>query len=128
MSLKYALIHWLFHFLPVILFYSLLKFSSSQLFVMLLSVVIIDVDHLPRIRKLSWKKWLKESTNFHIPRKYCFHNFFSLFLFSILSLLILDQKYFLLGICSLLIGLHLLWDLLEDVFIFKMGYKHWKLI
>jgi hypothetical protein len=127
MSLAYAAIHWFFHFLPVIFLYSSFKFSSSQLFAMLLSVAIIDIDHLPRIRELGWKKWLKESTNFRAPRKYCLHNLFSLSLFSVLSLLILDKKYFLFGICSLLIALHLLWDFLEDVFIFKMGYKHWKL-
>lgn len=112
--------------LPAIFFYFIFRLNFFEFFLVLVAAGIIDIDHLPRIKKIGLIDWAKKSMNFHIPRKYPMHNFLTIFIFLSLSLFIFYPKFFLLGICFLVIALHLLWDFCEDIFIFRMRIKHWK--
>jgi len=126
MGFKYAIFHWSFHLLPTILFYFIFKLNFFEFFLVLVAAGIVDIDHLPRIRKKGLVGWAKESMNFHIPRRYPLHNFLAIPIFLLLSLFIFYPEFFLIGLSSLAITLHLLWDFFEDIFIFGMRIKHWK--
>jgi hypothetical protein len=118
MGLKYATFHWFVHFLFASLIIIFLKLDFSCFLVAFFSTIFIDLDHLPFVLK----KGLKEVIKFSEPKKYFLHNFIFLFLFFLLSFLPINLSF---RIIFLSFFIHLLWDLLEDVLIFKMGIKHW---
>jgi len=125
MGLKYAIFHWSFHLLFVIIIYFLFRLDLFNLFLIILATGLVDADHVFRIKKYGLIKWVKDSMEFHLPRKYPLHNFLVLFICLLASLLIFYN--FSLGICLLSATLHLLWDFFEDITIFKMGVKHWRI-
>lgn len=61
------------------------------------------------------------------PRKYFLHNLVVMFISLICSVLVFYQQYFVFGVFSLAVASHLAWDFFEDVVVFKMGIKHWKI-
>jgi len=69
--------------------------------------------------------WLRAVTEFKKPRKYFMHNIYFVFLLFLLVLVSFHFKFFAWKI-FLAILIHLLWDLFEDVIIFKMGIEHWR--
>lgn len=123
--LLYFLSHGLIHLLLVALISFVFRLGLSGLLLVFLSSAFIDADHLPFIKKRGINGWVK-SWGSHVVKPYPLHNFFTLFLFSMASLFVFDSCLFIIGICSLSVTLHLLWDFIEDVFIFKMGDKHWR--
>jgi len=129
MDLKYYSSYFLFHGLIHLFFVGLIsiifQLSLFQLILVFLASAAIDADHLPFIKKKGVNYWMKVWGS-HIIKSYPLHNFLVLIIFLIASLFVLDPELFIVGICSLSVALHLLWDLIEDGVIFKMGIKHWK--
>jgi hypothetical protein len=123
---SYLTFHASLHLFFVILIYLLLRLDFVQLLLVLLASAAVDLDHLPFIRKKGVKYWVKVWGN-HIIKSYPLHNFTMIVIFSIGSLFAFDQQLFLIGICSLSAALHLIWDLIEDVLIFRMGFRHWSI-
>lgn len=127
MGLKYAIFHWSFHLFFVILISLVFKLDFFNFLLAFLAAGFIDIDHMSKIKKLGLIGWAKKSMEFHIPRKYPLHNFLFLFILFILSFLVLFDQLFSLGIIFLSMFCHLLFDFLEDVLIFRMGTRHWKI-
>lgn len=125
MSFKYFLSHGIVHLFLVGLLFIIFKLDLFGLLLVFFSSVLIDIDHLPFIKKKGVNYWIKVWRS-HIVKSYPLHNFLTLFIFSIGSLLIFDQDLFIIGVCFLSATLHLLWDFIEDAFMFKMGISHWK--
>lgn len=128
MGLKYAIFHASIHFLlPVAIAY-FLRLDFFQFIIVLIGSIIIDLDHLPLLKKhgIGGLFYLRAVQEFGKPRRYTFHNFVTLVIFSLGSFLFLQPGLYMLGIFSLSIALHLLWDFFEDVAIFRMSIKHWK--
>lgn len=125
MELRYFLFHVLIHLLIVLLIFFVFQLSQFNLLLVIIASALIDLDHIPFIKKHGVDAWIKVWSS-HSPKNYYLHNFVTIFIFSITSFLVLLPKLFNLGICFLAIATHLLWDLFEDVVIFKMGISHWK--
>ena len=127
MGTDYLIFHWIVHFLLVLLLYNLFSFNLKVLLVALVGTILMDVDHLPSLRKLGIKKYvyLRGVVEFGKPRKYFLHNLFTIAFLSGGCFLMLTQSTFYFGVLCLSMLLHLLWDLFEDVFLFKKGIEHW---
>lgn len=128
MGLKYSFIHTLVHLLLIATIYFVFKLDWFNLIIVFVGSTIIDLDHIPLWRKhgIIGYLHLRSEKEFGKPRKYPLHNFLVLLLSTIGSLLIFTQ-FFTLGIFSLALSLHLWFDLLEDIIIFRMNTKHWNL-
>lgn len=104
-----------------------LTLDFTRLFLIGLGTVAVDLDHVLLWKERGIKGYLRLRTlvEYGKPRRYKFHNL--LFLFSAFggSLLMLVYEYFFIGLFFAAVALHLLWDFLEDMVIFKMGYGHW---
>jgi len=128
---SYAAVHIAVHLLIAGLLYLAvqpdLAVDSTKLFIICLGTAAIDLDHLAlwKEKGMSGYLYLRTVLEFGKPRKYKFHNLMVLFGTFGGSLLILLGDYFLIGLFFAAAALHLLWDLLEDLFIFNMGYGHW---
>lgn len=125
MEFKYFLFHGIIHLFLVGLLFVIFNLDLRGLVLVFLSSTLIDADHLSFIRKKGVDYWIKVWRS-HIVKSFPLHNFLTIFIFSIGSLLIFDPEFFIIGVCSLSVTLHLLWDFIEDAFIFKMGISHWK--
>lgn len=127
MGVGYLLFHGFVHLLIIALIFYVFQLDYLNLFLVFLTSALVDADHLPFIKKYGWKHWFKIAWKTHEPRGYPLHNIFILAIFLVVSLLILIlyPQFFILGILLLSVALHLVWDLFEDVVIFKMGIKHW---
>lgn len=133
---NYALVHIAVHLLVAGLLYfavqpdlslDFAKLNFTKLAIIGAGTAVVDLDHL-----LLWKEkgisgylYLRTILEFGKPRKYKAHNLMVLFGAFGGSLLILVYDYFLIGLFFVAVMLHLLWDFLEDIVIFKMGYRHW---
>ncbi len=127
----YAMIHVAVHLLLAGLFYFAvqpnLAINFTKLVLIGLGTAVVDLDHL-----ILWKEkgmsgylYLRTVVESGKGRKYKFHNFLVLFGAFGGSLLILVNDYFLIGLFFSAVALHLLWDIFEDLVVFKMGYGHW---
>lgn len=123
--LLYFLFHGFVHMLLVTLIFFVFELDFLGLIFIFLASALMDADHLPFIRKKGVSNWTK-AWGSHAVKAYPLHNFLTLLFFSVGSLLIFNPSLFIIGVCSLSITLHLLWDFIEDVLIFKMGDKHWR--
>ena len=121
---SYFLFHSLIHLLSIGVIFIVFQLNLQQLILIFLASAAIDADHLPFIKKKGVRYWMKVHGS-HIIKSYPLHNFLALIIFFIASLFVLDPELFIIGICSLSVALHLLWDLVEDAFVFGMGIKHW---
>ncbi len=128
MGLKYSFVHTAVHLLLIALVYFVFKLDWFSLITAFVGGTIIDLDHIPiwRKRGIIGYLYLRGVKEFGKPRKYPLHNLLVLLLSTISSLLIFTQ-FFILGIFSLALALHLWFDLLEDIIIFRLNTKHWKL-
>lgn len=118
----YSIFHWAVHLSLAFLFSYFLQLDFYGYLTVLLSTILIDLDHLPVLIKEGMGSILQ----FSKPRKLLLHNlyFLSIVLFiSVLNFFL--PQYFLLNIILWSTFLHIVWDLFEDVLIFKMGIKHW---
>lgn len=128
---SYAIVHISVHLaLAGLLYFAVqpdLTLDFTKLFLIGLGTVAVDLDHVLLWKERGIKGYLRLRTlvEYGKPRRYKFHNL--LFLFSAFggSLLILVYEYFFIGLFFAAVALHLLWDFLEDMVIFKMGYGHW---
>jgi len=127
MGLTYGVFHALVHSIIVIGISLIFNLNWSGFILVLFAQCVIDLDHIPFLKKRGIKYWFKTAWVSQVPRKYPFHNFLSIIISLVCSILILDPRLSFVGLCFLSITLHLLWDLVEDVFIFKLGMSHWKL-
>lgn len=127
----YAVVHVAVHLLLAgVLYFTIqpdLTINFTKLVLIGLGTAVVDLDHL-----MLWKEkgipgylYLRTMLEFGKARKYKFHNFLVLFGAFGGSLLIMVNDYFLIGLFFAAVGLHLLWDIFEDLVIFKMGYGHW---
>ncbi|MEM7819135.1 MAG: hypothetical protein QW403_03285 [Candidatus Aenigmatarchaeota archaeon] len=117
MSFKYIIFHWFVHFSLAFMIIALFKLDLFLSFLVFLSTIIIDFDHLPTILRKGFNEIIK----FNKPRRYLFHNFLFLLFFIFLTILV----GFPLKLIFLSLVLHQAWDLLEDFMILKIGIKHW---
>jgi len=128
---NYALVHIGVHLLIAGLLYFVvqpdLSIDYTKLAIIILGTAAVDLDHVPLWKERGIKGYLelRSIEEYGKPRKYKFHNLMVLFAAFGGSLLILVHDYFLIGMFFSAVLLHLLWDLLEDLIIFKMGYRHW---
>ena len=128
---SYAIVHISVHLvLAGLLYFAVqpdLTLDFTRLFLIGLGTAVVDLDHVLLWKERGIKGYLRLRTlvEYGKPRRYKFHNL--LFLFSAFggSLLILVYEYFFIGLFFGAVTLHLLWDFLEDMVIFKMGYGHW---
>lgn len=124
--LIYAFFHSLVHIALVVLVAIIFGLTPFTIIIAFLATAIVDLDH--------FQLWLKEGirgylflrtiTEFGKPRSYAFHKFYVLIPAAICSIF-LSHHFLFLSIACTSITFHLLWDLLEDVGIFKMGIMHW---
>lgn len=128
MGLKYSFIHIVVHLLLIATIYFVFKLDWFNLIIVFIGGTIVDLDHFSLWLKKGIRGYLylRAVTEFGKPRKYPLHNFLVLLLSTIGSLLVFTQ-FFTLGIFLLGLSLHLWFDLLEDIIIFRMDTKHWKL-
>jgi len=136
----YGIFHWFMHyFLTIMLWWSsgitlFPSYISTTLFGILwephvldyvLVIVIsslIDLDHLPVLKKFGFKRYILAEKRFVSP----LHNFFFLSVLSILSsfsIMFVSRK---VGVFLFSIVLHLIWDIFEDVVIFRTSFRRWE--
>jgi hypothetical protein len=128
---KYAMMHSAMHVvLAALLYFAVqpdLEVNMTKVLPILMGMVIVDFDHIPIWRERGIRGYLKlrSMEEFGKPRRYAMHNFF--FLIGSLggSLLLMLSDFFPIGLFSASLAVHLLWDFLEDMLIFDMGYGHW---
>jgi len=83
--------------------------------------VLIDTDHVPTLSKNGVRGYLYRRVvlDRYKPRKYKLHNFPVLFVSLTLSFFMLSSLTFYLGVFFLSMTVHLLFDLFEDVILYR---------
>ncbi|MBS3055736.1 MAG: hypothetical protein J4452_04595 [Candidatus Aenigmarchaeota archaeon] len=146
-SWSYGIFHWFVHYSLTILFlaivdikifpnffpfnfftygFTIVDYHSTGNILDILSVLfvssLVDFDHLPALRFFGRKKYIHEEKRYVAP----LHNFFFLAVFSIaasFSLLFFSKV---MGVLFFSIVLHMMWDILEDVLVFKVNFRKWE--
>lgn len=92
-----------------------------------LGTAVLDLDHVPLWLKVGIPGYLQLRTveEYGKPRRYALHNLMVFFAVLGGSLLMALSEYFLVGLFFAAVALHIAWDFLEDVAIFKTGYGNW---
>jgi len=139
-SWLYGIFHWFVHYslawmlvavsgiviFPIFISYTLfgidIKANVVDYFVIIVISSLIDLDHLPTLKKFGSKKYLLAQKRFPSP----LHNFFFLCFFSIASAFTSIFISKAIGILIFSIVLHMLWDISEDVLIFRTSYRRWE--
>jgi len=128
---NYALVHAAVHVIVAALLYFAvqpsLTFDLGKAAAVAVGTAVLDFDHLPLWMQVGIPGYLKLRSveEYGKPRKYMLHNLMVLFIALGGSLLIALSEYFLMGLFFVAVVLHITWDFLEDVAVFKMGYRHW---
>jgi hypothetical protein len=123
MGMKFFLLHGTVHFLIALTISIVFKLDWFYFFLVLFFSAVVDLDHLPILFKRGFNYWYKISWKAQRHQAYPLHNFLIVFISFLGSFFIL--KNFLVGIFFLSVFLHLVWDLLRDIFILKMNINHW---
>ena len=128
---NYVFIHVAVHLAVAALLYFAVHPALTLDIVKLATVVFgmaaLDLDHIPlwtRVGLVGYLK-LRSVEEYGKARKYPLHNFMVFFIALGGSLLIALDEFFLVGLFFSAVVLHIAWDFLEDVVIFKTGYRHW---
>lgn len=129
MGLKYATVHMLVHLLTPFAITYFFNLNLAGFFVAFVGSFVIDADHYFLVLRHGVKGAFGKVVHqgFGKSRKYPLHNFAVIVLAALGGLLVSQPNFFLVGIISLAVFVHLLWDLLEDVIIFKLEPNNWKL-
>jgi len=92
-----------------------------------LGTAALDLDHVPLWLNVGIRGYLKLRTveEYGKPRRYALHNFIVLFAALGGSLAMALNEYFLIGLFFAAVVAHIAWDFLEDIAVFKTGYRHW---
>ncbi|MFH1622980.1 MAG: hypothetical protein ABIA12_00455 [Candidatus Aenigmatarchaeota archaeon] len=128
---NYALVHAAVHVvLAAALYFAVqpsLTLDMGKAAAVALGTAVLDFDHVPLWMDVGIRGYLKLRTveEYGKPRKYKMHNFMVFFVALGGSLLVAISEYFLVGLFFAAMVLHIVWDLAEDVVVFKMGYRHW---
>lgn len=128
---RYAIIHSAMHVVLAGLLYFAVQpdliTNLPKMLPILVGMVIVDLDHIPIWRERGIRGYLKlrSMEEFGKPRRYALHNFFTMVASLAGSLLMLFSEFFTIGLFFASLAVHLLWDFLEDILIFDMGYGHW---
>jgi len=139
-SWSYGIFHWFVHYvLTIILWWAsgitifpmyvsfiigdfVWKASIADYFIIIVISSLIDLDHIQFLEKFGFKKYVWVEKRLVAP----LHNFFFLSVLSIASAL---SALFLSKVISIMIFsvvLHIIWDIVEDVVIFKTSYRRWE--
>ncbi len=127
----YAMMHSAMHIAIAGLLYFAVQPDLSINMIKLLPIVlgtgVVDLDHIPLWRERGIRGYLKlrSMEEFGKPRRYAMHNFFFILGSAGGTSLLIINDFFVVGLFSAALLLHLLWDFLEDIFVFGMGYRHW---
>jgi hypothetical protein len=97
------------------------KINIIDCTIIIIVTFLIDLDHLPALKKLGFGKVIYVQKKIPSP----LHTFFFMLLFLVASIISLAFNSKILALFLFLIVLHLLWDLFEDVVIFGISYKRW---
>src|SRR3989304_8948786 len=139
-SWSYGIFHWFVHYLLTILLWwasgitvfpvylDLSQFGFDwkanvlDSFVVIVVSSLIDFDHLFVLKKFGFKKYIWAEKRLVAP----LHNFFFLSVLSIAAAFIgmFISKY--IGVLILAVILHVIWDIFEDVVIFKTSFRRWE--
>jgi hypothetical protein len=136
----YGIFHWFLHYvltwlvvilsgvhifpivLPLDLFGTVFLVNYVDIFLGCVITTLIDADHLAVVFKLGFKRVVFAQKRLVEP----FHNFFFLSLFSIITAIIALFISKEVAALIFLIPLHMIWDIIEDVFIFKTSFRRWE--
>lgn len=139
-SYRYGVFHWLIHYLLIILLveasefilvedYTYYDFFGISIGIGILNYIIpllitslIDLDHLQVLMKFGPKNYVHAQKRLVSP----LHNFFFLSFFSIVSAFSAIFISRVLAILTFTFVVHLLWDMFEDVFIFRTSFRRWE--
>lgn len=109
-------------YLPYYLFGYYMQNNIVDIFFIIVISSLIDLDHIEFFKKFGVKKYVWAQKRLVSP----LHNFFFLSLFAIASAFSALFVSKLLAIMIFSIVLHLLWDIFEDVFIFRSSFRRWE--
>jgi hypothetical protein len=127
-SWKYGIFHWIIHFLLAIM---LVKFSGISIVpnqpyrdyaIVIIFTSLIDLDHIQVLKKFGLKKYIWAEKRLPSP----LHNFFFLSILGISSAFLAIFVSKTLSVLIFSVALHLIWDIIEDVFIFKTSFRRWE--
>lgn len=137
---KYGIFHWFVHYfltwtiivgsgthifpviLPLDLFGTVFQVNVLDIFLGCLITTVIDIDHLPIVFKFGFRRVVFGQKRMVQP----LHNFFFLAFFSILAAifaLFLSKD---IAVFIFIIALHMIWDIAEDVLMFKTSFRRWE--
>lgn len=128
MGLKYAAIHMSIHFLTPVAIAYFFNLNLFQFAIALAGALILDIDHYFLVLRHGIKGAFSAVVlhGYGKIRKYPLHNFITIAITALGSFLVSQPTFFLVGIFSLGAFMHLLWDFLEDVLIFRVKPDNWK--
>lgn len=136
----YGIFHWFVHyfltimlvaisgiviipiFLPYTLFGIYMKNNIVDHFIVIVISSLIDLDHLPILKKFGFRRYLFAEKRIVTP----LHNFFVLSVLAIISALSAIFISKALAVVIFSVALHLIWDMIEDVFIFRTTFRRWE--
>ena len=127
-SWYYAIFHWFVHYaltIALVKFSTIIGIFSDNIYYYVIAVIfttIIDVDHIQVFMKFKFKKYIWVQKRLVSP----LHNFFSLSVFAIASAFSALFISKVLAVMAFVIVLHFIWDILEDVFIFRTSFRRWE--
>jgi hypothetical protein len=124
---SYGIFHWFIHYTIAVMLVMLsgIRIFSNYIFDYLLVIVIsslVDLDHLPVLAKFGAKRAIFAEKRIVTP----IHDFFFLSLFSIMSALAAIFISREIGILIFAVVLHMVWDIFEDVAVFRTSFRRWE--
>ena len=139
-SWGYGLLHWVMHYILAIMLVAFsgivivpISFSFTffgvcikpnliDFFIVIVISSLIDLDHMPVLRKFGARKYILAQKRLVSP----LHNFFFLSVFAVASAFSAIFISKVLAVLIFALVLHLLWDIVEDVVIFKTPFRRWE--
>lgn len=125
MSTSRIVAYWILHLTLVFIIIKVFNLDLMGSFVALIGGTIIDVDHLPYIKKHSLSGYLYLRTTLKKHKRYILHNVFTIIICAALSLFILSAWSFYLGIFFISILAHLLLDIFLDLKVYNLDTEEW---
>lgn len=139
-SWYYGIFHWFVHYILTIAFVTAANISIVPIytpftlfgmyfrgnivdqFIVIVISSLIDLDHLFILKKFGFKRYIWAEKRVVAP----LHNFFVL---AVLSVITAFSAIFVSKIVSVIlfaVVLHIIWDMIEDVFIFRTSFRKWE--
>lgn len=136
----YGIFHWIVHYLlaimpiafsgivifPIYASYNFFgvetKINIADYFLAIAVTSLMDLDHFPVLKKFGFKKAIFAQKRIISP----LHNFFSLSALSIVSAFFSIFISKTVGVLIFIMVLHMVWDIFEDVLIFRTSFRRWE--